>query len=129
MAGRPAAKQGDQVIAIDIHMVHDGPAILAIPHPFAGKLSRALSPNVKIEGRPAAVLGSVATLTPPHMPIGGNPFAVQPRHQGRVVQASQSVLVNGKPLARAGDTALTCNDPVDAPVGRVVAAGRVLVGR
>jgi uncharacterized Zn-binding protein involved in type VI secretion len=38
------------------------------------------------------------------------------------------VLINGKPAARQGDTALTCNDPADLPAGTVVAAGTVMVG-
>jgi uncharacterized Zn-binding protein involved in type VI secretion len=37
-------------------------------------------------------------------------------------------MINGKPAARAGDQALTCNDPVDVPAGTVVASGRVLIG-
>jgi uncharacterized Zn-binding protein involved in type VI secretion len=38
------------------------------------------------------------------------------------------VLINGKPAARMGDPAMTCNDPADLPAGTVVAAGTVLVG-
>jgi hypothetical protein len=30
--------------------------------------------------------------------------------------------------ARNGDTAMTCNDPVDLPVGKVVAVGTVFIG-
>jgi uncharacterized Zn-binding protein involved in type VI secretion len=37
-------------------------------------------------------------------------------------------LINGKPAARNGDTAMTCNDPADLPVGSVVALGTVLIG-
>jgi uncharacterized Zn-binding protein involved in type VI secretion len=38
------------------------------------------------------------------------------------------VFINGKPAARNGDTALTCNDPADLPAGTVVAAGSVNIG-
>jgi len=38
------------------------------------------------------------------------------------------VLINGKGAARTGDTARTCNDPVDLPVGTVVAASTVDIG-
>jgi uncharacterized Zn-binding protein involved in type VI secretion len=38
------------------------------------------------------------------------------------------VKVNGKPAARTGDKAVTCNDPSDLPVGTVVAAGTVMIG-
>jgi uncharacterized Zn-binding protein involved in type VI secretion len=39
-----------------------------------------------------------------------------------------TVTINGKAAARAGDTAKTCNDPTDLPVGVVVAAGLVTIG-
>ena len=41
---------------------------------------------------------------------------------------SATVTIGGQAAARAGDIATTCNDPVDAPVGTVVAAGTVMVG-
>jgi uncharacterized Zn-binding protein involved in type VI secretion len=41
---------------------------------------------------------------------------------------SRLILVNGKPLARAGDKVLTCNDPAPAPTGTIVAVGLVLAG-
>jgi len=33
-----------------------------------------------------------------------------------------------EPAARAGDPAMTCNDPADAPLGTVVASSTVLFG-
>jgi uncharacterized Zn-binding protein involved in type VI secretion len=45
-----------------------------------------------------------------------------------VILGSATVLFNGKPAARSGDTATTCNDPADLPVGQVVASGSVLIG-
>jgi uncharacterized Zn-binding protein involved in type VI secretion len=38
------------------------------------------------------------------------------------------VRINGRPAARAGDTAMTCNDPTDLPIGRVQAEGTVSIG-
>jgi uncharacterized Zn-binding protein involved in type VI secretion len=38
------------------------------------------------------------------------------------------VFINGKPAARNGDKAITCNDPADLPVGTVVAASTVMIG-
>ena len=34
----------------------------------------------------------------------------------------------GRSAARMGDTAMTCNDPADAPNGSIVCGGTVLVG-
>jgi uncharacterized Zn-binding protein involved in type VI secretion len=127
--GQPAAKQGDTIVAIDIHLIQP-PATsppVPVPHPFNGLIDGGLSTNVKIEGRPAATLGSTATNTPPHVPIGGT-FVNLPRNQGRIIRGSATVLINGQPAARAGDTALTCNDPADLPVGTVVAVSTVLIG-
>ena len=129
--GMPAAKQGDRVIATDIHiqMVPSpgGPVPTPIPAPFTGTLDGGLSSDVNIEGKPAAVLGSTATNTPAHVPTAG-PFQKPPANRATIITASATVLVNGKPLARQGDTALTCNDPADLPAGTVVAAGTVMAG-
>ena len=128
--GQPAAKQGDRVTAVDIHIILV-PAVVPVPtpvpHPFAGVLDGGLSSNVNVMGSPAATVGSTATNQPPHIPIGG-PFAKPPTNRGQIIKGSATVFINGKPAARAGDTALTCNDPVDLPSGTVVAVGTVLIG-
>src|SRR5262245_48177002 len=127
--GQPAAKQGDQVVASDMHLVQpptaSPPALL--PHPFTGILDGDLSGDVNVMGLPAATQGSTASNTPPHVPAGGT-FVKPPTNRGSVLTGSLSVLINGKPAARNGDTALTCNDPVDLPAGTVVAVGPVLIG-
>jgi len=129
--GQPAAKQGDRVIATDTHIVMipspGGPVPTPLPHPFAGQLDGSLSGDVNIEGKAAAVQGSTATNTPAHVPQGG-PFQKPPSNKGTVQIGSGTVLINGKPAARNGDKAMTCNDPADLPVGTVVAAGTVLIG-
>ena len=129
--GMPAAKQNDTVVATDIHIILV-PAVVPVPtpfpHPFNGMLDAGLSPNVNIMGLPAAVVGSIAHNMPPHIPMGPGPFARPPTNQATILTGSPTVMVNGTPLARNGDTALTCNDPVDLPVGTVVAVGTVLAG-
>jgi|FLYN01.1.fsa_nt_gi uncharacterized Zn-binding protein involved in type VI secretion len=130
--GQPAAKQGDHIIATDIHIIlipaPPGPPIpTPLPHPFNGLIDGSLSTNVKIEGRPAATVGSTATNTPPHIPQGG-PFQKPPTNRGTIMMGSTTVFINGKPAARNGDTAITCNDPADLPAGKVVAVGRVMIG-
>ena len=130
--GQPAAKRGDRVVAVDTHVVMvpgTPPAPTPLPHPFAGVLADGLSPDVKISGLPAATVGSVADNTPPHVPTApGTAFQRPPANSGTVQQGSATVMINGKPAARAGDKALTCNDPVDLPTGTVVASGSVLIG-
>lgn len=127
--GLPAAKQGDRVVAIDTHLIQPpGPTSpVPVPHPFSGIIDGALSTDVKFESRPAALMGSTATNTPPHIPIGGT-FVKPPLNRATIIQGSPTVFINNKPVARNGDKALTCNDPVDLPVGTVVAAGTVMIG-
>ncbi len=128
--GQPAAKQGDRIVATDIHIVlipAPGPVPTPIPHPFAGIIDGALSQDVKIMGMPAATVDSTATNTPPHIPQGG-PFQTPPSNRATVRMGSATVKINGKMAARSGDTASTCNDPTDLPVGAVVAVGTVLIG-
>jgi uncharacterized Zn-binding protein involved in type VI secretion len=130
--GMPAAKQGDKVVAADIH-IYLIPAALGatvptpLPSPFNGILTMGLSPNVLINGLPAATVGSVAINTPPHIPQGG-PFSKPPSNQGTIINGSPTVLINSKPAARAGDMAITCNDPADLPIGSVVAVSTVMIG-
>lgn len=127
--GLPAAKQGDRVVAIDTHLIQPpGPTSpVPVPHPFTGIIDGSLSTDVNFESRPAAVMGSSATNTPPHVPIGGT-FVKPPTNRATIIQGSPTVFINNKPVARSGDKALTCNDPVDLPVGTVVAVGTVMVG-
>ncbi len=118
-------------MATDIHieMVPSpgGPVPTPLPNPFVGTLDGDLSQDVKIEGKPAAVMGSTATNSPAHIFKSG-PFQKPPGNKATVLMGSATVLINGKPAARNGDTALTCNDPADLPAGQIVAVGTVLIG-
>ncbi|WP_366949734.1 PAAR domain-containing protein [Geobacter sp.] len=127
--GMPAAKQGDKVTATDMHMIQPpgtSPPVL-LPHPFAGTIDGGLSPDVKIMGMPAATVNSTASNTPPHVPSGGT-FVKPPANRATIIVGSPTVFINGNPAARSGDTALTCNDPTDLPMGTVTASGTVLIG-
>lgn len=131
--GKPAAKQGDQVSAVDMHIVlvpsPAGPTPSPLPHPFLGMLDGGLSTNVRIMGRPAATLGSTATNQPPHLPTPpGTSFQILPTNRGVIISGSSTVLINKKPAARAGDKVQTCADPVPNMSGVVVAVGTVLIG-
>jgi uncharacterized Zn-binding protein involved in type VI secretion len=129
--GMPAAKMGDQVTAIDIHIIMipspGGPVPTPLPNPFTGIINGNVSASVMISGQPAATVGSTATNIPPHIPEGG-PFQIPPTNQANIITGSATVMINGKPAARSGDTAMTCNDPAPLPVGVVVAAGTVMIG-
>jgi uncharacterized Zn-binding protein involved in type VI secretion len=98
-----------------------------LPHPFTGQIDGALSADVNIEGKAAAVVGSTATNTPSHIPQGG-PFQKPPSNRATIQLGSGTVLINGKQAARNGDKAMTCNDPADLPVGTVMAVGTVFIG-
>lgn len=127
--GQPAARKGDQVVALDTHLIQPpGPTSpVPVPHPFNGIIDGAVSSDVKIGGAAAATVDSTATNTPSHIPIGGT-FVNPPSNKATIVTGSATVKINGKAAARAGDTAKTCNDPVDLPAGTVVAVGQVLIG-
>lgn len=132
--GQPAAKQGDQIVAIDIHIVMvpappSPPVPIPLPHPFVGIISGGLSSDVKIMGKPAAMVDSTADNTPPHIPTPpGIAFQKPPTNKGTIVIGSPTVKINGKAAARNGDSANTCNDPSDLPAGTVLAFGTVFIG-
>ena len=131
--GQPAAKKGDQVVAVDTHIVMvpaaPSPVPTPLPHPFTGIINGGLSSDVNIMGMPAATVDSTADNTPPHIPTPpGTTFQKSPANKATIKVGSQTVKINGKAAARNGDTAKTCNDPADLPVGKVVAVGTVFIG-
>ena len=131
--GQPAAKQGDQIIATDTHIVMvpspNGLVPTPLPHPFTGIINGELSSNVNIMGLPAATVDSTADNIPPHIPTPpGTAFQKPPANKGTIKIGSPTVKINGKMAARNGDIAETCNDPADLPVGQVIAVGTVFIG-
>jgi len=131
--GQPAAKQDDQIVGVDTHivMVPAGPSMVPtpLPHPFSGKLNGGLSSDVNIMGKPAATVDSTADNSPAHIATPpGTSFQKPPADKGTIKMGSATVKINGKKAARMGDTAETCNDPSDMPVGTVIASGTVMIG-
>lgn len=126
--GSPAARQGDRIVALDMHLIQPpGPTSpVMVPHPFSGIIDGAVSADVTIGGAAAATVGSSATNTPPHIPIGGT-FVTPPTNKGSIVAGSATVTINGKAAARAGDQARTCDD-TGMTGGTVVAVGKVVIG-
>lgn len=131
--GQPAAKANDQIVGTDTHivLVPAGPSLVPtpLPHPFAGTITGGLVDSVKIMGQSAAVAGSTADNRPAHLPTPpGTAFQRPPTNKATIQQGSATVLIGGRPAARHGDTAITCNDPADAPVGTVAAVSTVMIG-
>ena len=132
--GQPAAKQGDKITGTDTHIVMvpappGSPVPTPLLHPFDGIINGGLSSDVNIMGMPAATVDSTADNTPAHSPTApGSSFQSPPGNKATINLGSSTVKINGKLAARNGDTAMTCNDPEDAPVGTVVASGTVSIG-
>ena len=132
--GQPAAKQGDQIVAVDTHIVMVPapplpPVPTPLPHPFTGVIGGGLSADVKIMGMAAATVDSTADNTPPHVPTPpGVSFQKPPSNKATIKLGSPTVLINGKMAARNGDMAMTCNDPADMPGGKIIAVGTVFIG-
>jgi hypothetical protein len=88
--GQPAAKQGDQIIATDTHIVMvpapPGPPVpTPLPHPFIGIINGNLSADVKIMGMAAATVDSTADNTPPHIPTPpGTAFQNPPANKATI---------------------------------------------
>ena len=133
--GQPAAKQGDQIVATDTHIVMvpappaPNPVPTPLPHPFAGIIGGGLSSDVKIMGMAAATVDSTADNMPPHIPTPpGTSFQKGPSNKATIKVGSPTVKINGKMAARNGDMAETCNDPADLPAGTVIAVSTVFIG-
>ena len=104
-----AAKQGDMVVGKDTHIIMvpspGGPVPTPTQLPFSGTITGGCSPNVMIDKMPAAVVGSTANNTVPHLPAGG-PFQVPPTNQGIVAQGSTDRADQqqaGRPRRRPGE--------------------------
>ena len=54
--GRPAAKKGDQIVAVDTHVIliptAAGTVPTPLPHPFSGVIDGGLSADVNVMGQP-----------------------------------------------------------------------------
>jgi uncharacterized Zn-binding protein involved in type VI secretion len=92
-------------------------------------LDGGLSMNVKIMGKLAATVSSTANNLPPHLPTPpGTVFQIPPLNQATIMRGSATVLINGKPAARAGDQTQTCADPVPNMGATLIAVGSVFIG-
>jgi uncharacterized Zn-binding protein involved in type VI secretion len=112
----PAAKKGDQVIGVDIHIIMipspGGPIPTPLPHPFAGIIDGGLESSVKIMGMPAAVVGSTASNTPPHIPQGG-PFQKPPSNKAQLIIGSPNVFIGSGSGGGSGGGSGSANGAAD----------------
>ena len=132
--GQPAARQGDPVTGVDVHVVlvpapPAPPVPTPLPHPFSGTLAQSLSTDVFIDGLPAATVGSIAVNQAAHLPTPpGTSFVNPPTNQGPVQQGSVTVTIDGKPAARMGDPVTTCFDVPGPPSSIVAGSPTVMIG-
>jgi uncharacterized Zn-binding protein involved in type VI secretion len=128
--GQPAARQTDQVTGSDTHLVlvpsGTGTTPTLLPgHVFSGRIDSKTWSDVRIEGQPAATVGSVARNLPPHTPVPpGTSFVRPPSNQGTVSRGSGSVRIHGQAAARRGDPVRTCNDPTDTDGATIMSGAR-----
>ena len=127
---KSAAKQNDTITATDMHnVVTANGTVMALPHPFVGRIQHNLSPNVRIMGAPAATVGSLAINEPPHFPASpGVSFQLAPSNRGVVISGSNRVFINGQRAARANDVVETCADPLPNRTGQLAAQSTVMIG-
>ena len=112
----PAAKMLDPVLGIDIHIIQPpGPVPpLPIPHPFVGMLfdpseyAPFIGGTVKINGMMRGVAGTGGKAVPPHIPIGGV-FVRRRGNEHEIFMGSATVVVDGDPMSRLGEPALSCH--------------------
>jgi uncharacterized Zn-binding protein involved in type VI secretion len=132
--GQPAAKGGDSITGTDTHLVNtpDSPPPKPYQFAFEGTIDENISHNVFIMGMAAATIGSsTSEKSSTHIPLpppAPGKFTKDPKNKAEIITGSSSVNINGRAAARNGDTANTCNDPVDLPNGTVNASGTVMIG-
>ena len=114
-------------IAIEDEKPHRLWQVHVVENRYVVRTVEGLSQSVTIDNMPAATRDSAALCNPPHVPSAG-PFQKPPANRATISTGSPSVFIDNKAVARAGDTAITCNDSADAPQGVVVSSGTVFVG-
>ena len=111
--GQPAAVLGDRITGVcAIHQVPNpasGVPQPAPPMPFSAPVLQAVATRTLIAGKPAVVVGSTGLNTPPHVGLHAtDPFMVPATQIGTVVKGSATVLIEGRPAARLGDSCSMC---------------------
>jgi uncharacterized Zn-binding protein involved in type VI secretion len=131
-----AAKQGDQIVPVGVHLhvvklpspAPPGP----LAHPCVWEITKNLSADVFIHSQAAAMKDSGGENTGAKKHAVTKPgldFLRPPPNmdQAAIADGSRSVFINKRPAARAGDPADTCHEAPGAKTGSVVIAGTCTV--
>ena len=103
--GLAAARGGDLVV---------GSVTTPSQSPFSGALEDDLAVTVRMNGSPAAVVGSGGLYELSQASGGASPSPEG--STARIIAGSSTVRINGRPAARLGDPVVTF-DSLDAPTG------------
>jgi hypothetical protein len=127
----PAAKNGDRVVGLDVHIVMittpGGQVPTPLPFSFTGSITSELCSTVLIDNEDAATEGSKAENEPEHIAMGGS-FQETPSNEATITSGSGTVFADNKALARSQDPATCCNDLGSTDNGNVIASGTVFAG-
>lgn len=124
---KKAARQNDQLNGLSIQTLKllfppQAPPF-PFPYSFKGKLKSALSFNVRIQGKSAAKVLSVADNQPKHRPLPLTKFLVPPTNKGFIAFGSKKVRINKLGAAREGDKGFT-DSVIPLPIATVKVVGR-----
>lgn len=127
--GQPAAVLGDRIMATCVgHQIPMGPGNPgpAPPMPFSAPVTNGAATKVLIGGKPALVATAWGLNLPPHVGLHPtDPFMAPPTQRGTIAKGSSTVLIEGKPAARTGDTCTVC---LGLPGNLMGTATTVLIG-
>lgn len=107
------AKAGDAIQGTDLHTVTNSTSgdSEQMSFPFSGPfLPVTLEQKVKINGMAVATINSKAQNEPPHIPPPSDTFDNPPTNMGQLASCTIKVKVNGKKVARDGDSCTTCTE-------------------
>ncbi len=132
-----AAKFGDPVLGVDIHLVNAPPPAppttpVPLPHPFVGVVFDPVGAAVGaamgavlggggpvlVNGMPAGNTGTEVKAQP-HVPmppgVGFHPTDMPPGNEGTLVTGSKTVEFGGSSESRTASMVMSCNFPVNLP--------------
>lgn len=125
------AKSGDLIQGTDVHTVVNSTTSETQPQsfPFSGAFIPAtLEAKVKVNEMAVATINSQAENQPPHEPPPSDTFSDPPTNLGQLSSCRIKVKVNGKNVARDGDSCTTCTEGDQNAQVRVQQKVKVCIG-